>query len=266
MLLLGMMLYSSDLWYIQLPIIVLASAGILVRELLKNQWYWFLVTLWFMGGLAFAWFSEGNQNYLMATACLAFLVSSSVPAYRNALLAHSTRLVIGLVFLFAVGWKLYTPDFKTGEFYTYMFLTDYRMAPAILPFSSLDINDIRENLEDISKSTRQQSEIVTLKSDPRIPFIAKGLAWLTLVLEALIALAFLFPRSLSLTAMKVPVRDCLLALFMLGSYVVAPVAAFGVVLCALGMAQAGNWSSRAVYLALFLVVQVLGMRVSLVVL
>jgi hypothetical protein len=71
---------------------------------------------------------------------------------------------------------------------------------------------------------------------------------------------FLLPSTTVLSK----ARDPVLWVFMLGAYVIAPVTIFGVILCTIGYAQAMSWWARAGYLAMFLVVQLLGLRLHLV--
>ena len=61
------------------------------------------------------------------------------------------------------------------------------------------------------------------------------------IFESLVALAFLSPGGLGKW------RDAILLVFMFGTYVVAPVASFGTILCAIGLAQTNARWARAGY-------------------
>jgi hypothetical protein len=89
-----------------------------------------------------------------------------------------------------------------------------------------------------------------LPSVPALRAAAHALGWATVLLEGVVALAFLAPPALGIGRL----RDAALLVFCAGTYALAPVAGFGWLLLAMGAAQSQSARWRLLYLAVFALV------------
>jgi hypothetical protein len=141
-------------------------------------------------------------------------------------------------------------------FFHYTFLTDRRLEWAVELLGGLPPTAGAANRLAIEGAVGYSSGIslVDLRTGPGVAALARALAWGTLAIEALVALAFLAPLR---PPWATRVRAVVLAAFILGTYAIAPVIGFGWMLLILGLAQWPDGPDRgpipALYLALFLV-------------
>jgi len=81
---------------------------------------------------------------------------------------------------------------------------------------------------------------------PAVRAAAHALTWATLAVEGAVAAAMALPA-----ARFAPLRDASLLLFCAGTYAIAPVAGFGWLLIAMGVAQTPSRRARTLYLGAF---------------
>jgi hypothetical protein len=201
--------------------------------------------------LVLDWPMADNHAYLLCwwTLAIAIALRSMEP---SALLATTARRLVGLVFAFATLWKVaLAPDFLDGRFVRVQLVTDDRLAPVATAIAGLT----PAGLGALRAYVSQHVDGAALSAAPapqpeRLRRTATIITWTIVVLEAALALAFLVPPGCRIGR----VRDALLLLFALGTYVVvAPVGGFGWLLLALGTAQAERtrtWAPTA-YAAVF---------------
>jgi len=162
---------------------------------------------------------------------------------------------VGLCFLAAVIWKLWTPDFLTGEFYQHAMLTDERIARAAQLLAGLQGSTFNANLEAVSSLTAYSSplEQVVLDGPPFVRRLSKGMVVWTLAIEWGVVLTFLWPWSSSWTATG---RDVSLLVFVVTTYALANVGGFAWILLVMGLAQVqsdrADW--RLAYLGTLLLI------------
>src|SRR5688572_9862675 len=120
-----LLLYVDDLWYIKVPVVVLSIVGLLVSTLRNNAYLWFCLACFMGAGVFYNWQAADNHKYLITYWCAAifFILFFRLGEHH---LKTSARCLVGLAFLFAVIWKIITPDFLIGDFFEYTFLFDDR--------------------------------------------------------------------------------------------------------------------------------------------
>jgi len=127
-------------------------------------------------------------------------------------------------------------------------LTDTRFTDitrAVGRLTPAELEDSRTALEPLPEGAEIVDGPVLL--EPRsLRALGIGLTWGGFALEGLLALAFLAGRPSWIVRLRHP----LLLLFCVSTYAIAPVAGFGVLLIAMGLAQTGGSQARlrAVYL------------------
>ena len=242
-------------WTVRVPILVLATLGLLNREALAMPALWLALAILTGLRIALDWPLPDNHGYLLAYWCLAvFLGLRSVdPA---AIVARSARLLVGLVFALAVLWKVLSPDYFDGRFFRVTLLTDPRFEQATRLLGGLSPDDLAYDREILFAPLPEGAEL----ADPPVLFeptafrvLAASATWGLFLLEAAVALAFLVPRF-GRSRHWILIGFCILV------YAVAPVAGFGWVLLAMGLAQtdAADRGLRRAYVTAFLFVLAYG--------
>ncbi len=214
---------------------LLCFAGIVYRPLTRRAAFWFL-----LGGLYVAfflpqnWTLADNHKWLIIYWCFAMglAMRSAAPL---ATLATSARLMIGLLFFFATAWKIASPYFPNGDFFHFTLITDPRFAEPAEIVGGLPEGASASNhaLIDAWDDPAAPLGSAALTDGPRIAALAQLMAVGTIALEGLVALAFLVPERWRLSR----VREALLLAFLVATYPIAPVIAFGWLLTAMGLAQ-----------------------------
>lgn len=248
------LLYGSSRWFVQVPVAILALAAIVFAPLRTHAVLWLIIACFLLAGVSAGWTHEDNHKYLIAYWTLALACAASVRDDSRGLVL-AARWLVGLTFGFAVVAKLMSPDFLSGDFFHYSLLYDTRFSDKLIAFRALDhetrhFNDVaRQAL--VSPTSHLQS--VQFATNTTIRNLAMALTVWTLLIEVLVAVAFLMPVRWRLAR----VRDWLLLLFIVSAYAVAPVLGFATVLATMGFVQCDpqRRGTRLVYLMAFLATQ-----------
>ncbi len=225
-----------------------AVAGLVYRPLQLVPGYWMLLALGMGIGCAILWHDADNHKYLITYWCLALGLSCMADDTATALRVNA-RLLVGLCFLFAVAWKLRTPDFLTGEYYQFSMLTDERLFSVGQLFTGMTPDTYFQNQEAIDRLTAYSSTLdqVSLMGAARLrPLSVMLVAW-TLLVESWVVVSFLWPVSSERSARF---RYASLLVFVATTYAAAHVGGFAWILTIMGLAQVqrahATW--RLVYL------------------
>jgi len=184
-----------------------------------------------------------NHGFLAAYWCLAIGLQLTREE-GVAEMVVAPRLLIGLTFLFAWVWKaMLSPDFVSGDFLRFTFLTDLRFQPFVTSLGGLSEADWSLNQARMSLLLTGATTQVDLVDTRTIGSLALAATWWTIVVEALVAVAFLVPHRRLTT-----LRNVSLLAFLSTVYVVVPVPGFGCLLAVMGYSQAESRSWRIAYL------------------
>ena len=210
-------------------------AGLVVRPLARLPLFWFsLVAVWAVTSLPVHWASADNHKWLLVywTLAVGIALTTSRPLEH---LAVTARLLIGLVFLFATAWKLMSPDFPSGAFFHFTLLTDIRFSDIAEVFGGLPEGSTAANAAAIDAwdDPTVPPAALELADGPRVAAVGLVMAVGTIVVEGLVALAFLVPERWRLSRL----RELALCLFVLATYPLAPVVGFGWVLVTMALAS-----------------------------
>lgn len=159
-------------------------------------------------------------------------------------LALSARLLIAGIFTLAVGWKLLSGPFVTGDFFEYTLVRDHRFEPVAVAAGGSDGEALDRDRLEIAQftATAAAGESIEIETGPRTRRVAMGLTWFGLAVEGAVAAAFAAP----LRGRWVLLRAATLIGFCLTTFAVVPVAGFAVLLLIMGMAQSDRpWVRRA---------------------
>ncbi len=234
-------------WYLSPFILCLSAAGLLVPGLWRSRWLWtvlaVLVTMRFWRD----WPLADNHAYLLGYWCIAVAIGAWLRAPR--VLALNARLLIGLTFAFAAWQKWTSPDYRNDVFFLTTFLLDNRFEDFVVLFTSITYAEI-DVARDYLEGDYRFEPAATFPF--AIPESLRILAFLStiwnLLEQTLVAVTFLAPPASRLGRL----RDPALLIFCFTIYAVAPVASFGWLLLAMGIAQSTDSPSiRLGYLAAF---------------
>jgi hypothetical protein len=228
-------------------VLVLAVAGLLAPPL--ATWAPFWLALAGLSGLrvAYDWPLSDNHAYLLAVWCLA-LAMALASAAPSATLARNARLLVGVAFALAVVQKtLVSADFVDGTFFRWALADDPRFEGLgrVLGRDAAALESTRAWLRVVPDEPLPAGAAFVEPTALRAAALA--LTWLTLAMEAGVALSFLAPASV----VRAALRDASLLAFCAATYAIAPVAGFGWLLVAMGIAQTASPRARWLYLATF---------------
>jgi len=250
-----LLLYGVSVWYVSVPVGILALGALLLPATRTDARLWFLLACLQLAGVAVHWSTADNHKYLIGYWTLALTLAFSGPDPDEDL-RRSARLLIGLAFAFALAWKLTSPDFLSGDFFRYTFLFDERLqtraaALGLVPDDAVRLNQLaRAALLDPTGALEQ----VNVATVPAISWLAGFVTAWTVITEGLIALLFLAPPRWRLTRW----RDAALLVFIATAYGITPVLGFASSLSAMGFVQCepARRGTRRAWLAMFISIQV----------
>lgn len=237
---------SSDLW-LDLPLQALCGALLLSPFLLRSFGAWALVCVLFWGFNASDWQWIDNHKYLMsywALVCALCLLSRR----PGELLAHNARWLIGLAFLFATAWKLLAGQYLDGSFLHHTFLADGRLSAAARWMGGVAPELLAQNrlYEDQLALNPAPGFYAQFATTPLMRQVALISSWWTLLIEGLVALAFLVPPRWGtgqgggfqrLLGWFSATRDLWLLVFLMTTYLLLPVLGFAYLLAIMGFCQ-----------------------------
>lgn len=254
-----LLLHAPEVWYLRIPLVVLAVVGLALARLLHSTGYWFATATILGATVYFHWDSADNHQYLFVYWCLALCAAFSLPRDDQApALALSSRWLLGLCMLLATVWKMAMPDYRDGSFFEFTLLADHRFGDLARLAAGVPSMTLADNRELTSLMTEGHLRGMTvdaarLGGTPRVGLIAELLTWWTVAIEGLLALLFLLPDRPATRWL----RNGSLILFAATTYSVAHVRGFGWMLMLLGFAQCRpeekGW--RYAYLGAFLLIQ-----------
>ena len=252
--LLLLLLHGSSTWALELPLKVLCALMLVSRSLLLDRWMWMVVATAMLWINAAEWAWIDNHKYLVSYWCLACALAVGT-RNRTRVLATNGRWLLGLVFGLAVIWKILAGQYLDGSFLHYTALTDSRLEVPARLAGGLSGQLLSQNrqLEKALMEFPGTEVSVTLNSSPALRLAGLLGSWWTLLIEGLVALAFLLPKRFRLTAW----RDGLLMIFVVTTYGLLPVVGFALVLTVMGLAQCEpeRQHIRVAYILLFIVAQ-----------
>jgi hypothetical protein len=233
-------------------VVALAALGLLSPRALRSAALWLALAALTALRVALAWPLSDNHAYLLVYACLAAGLAALADDDDGRLLAWNARWLLAGTFAFATLWKLaLAPDYLDGTFFRVTLVGDPRFEAFARLAGGLDA----ETFDALRALVREHSDGVFVPwpelppPPPRFGALAAFLTVVTVALEGALALAFAAPwRGLLARA-----RDPLLLLFCATTYALAPVAGFGFLLVALGVAQTApeRVCTRIAYAAVF---------------
>lgn len=242
-------------WFVRPALLALAVVLLIAPRQLRSAPLWTVIAVLIGARIVDDWPLADNHIYLLAywAWAIALALRAATPELS---LAWSSRWLIGLAFLFAVTWKvLLSPDFLDGRFFRVTLLTDPRFGDVAQLVGGLSAEQLRANREALQllpegAALLQPSAVV----EPfRLVALAAVSTFGITALESGVAALMLWPVAGRLFIL----RHVALLAFCTITYLFAPVAGFGWLLLAMGLAQLSperDPAIRRAYVIAFIVV------------
>jgi hypothetical protein len=234
----ALLLRPMGSWFVSPVIVAVAVLVLISPRALRNPRAWGVVALMVAIRIVEDWPLADNHVYLLGYWLLAVALSLCARDTRAAsvALAQSSRWLVGLAFAFAVLWKAaLSPDYLDGRFFRVTLLTDPRFGVTAQLIGGLSPRQLEQNRHALAPRP-DGAELLDpplVHEPPRLRALATVSTWGILWLEAAVACLMLAPARRAASAL----RHAVLLLFCAITYAFAPVAGFGWLLLAMGLAQ-----------------------------
>ena len=193
------------------------------------------------------WRWEGLDDHIVLTSywfcALGFALLSDDPARA---VRTSARLLIGLTFACAAVWKISSSEYVSGSTFYDLLLTDRRFQPVAHLVGGIRDADLRGNVGVVTalRDAGTTDLAPHLISTSRAHALAIAMTWWTLVIEAVLAVAWLAGDRVSRSGSRLT----LLIAFCMVTYLTVPVTAFAAVLLTMALATTVSGDRRRLWL------------------
>jgi hypothetical protein len=232
--------------WLRVSFLVLAVLGLAVPRLLHQPALWLALAALAAWRVIEGWPLADNHAYLLTYWCLAVALAQRAPDPAR-VLAWNGRVLVGLAFAFATSWTLLSPDYLDGRFFRVTLVADERLEHVATRLGGIDRDALLARRAFVASPADAPVDVAP-EEPARLRRLALFATWLTLALEAAVAIAFLAP-SRRLARLRHP----LLLVFCASTFAVAPVVGFGWLLLAMGVTQCDPAArrTRLAYLGVF---------------
>jgi hypothetical protein len=222
-------------WLFSSGTVLLTITALLYQPLLRKPVFWLAATVLAAASILDNWYPVDNHKYLLCYWVAVLFVTFSVSKeYQETVLVVNARYFLIAVMGLAVVQKLISENYIDSTFFEFTFLIDPRFSTFLNVFG-VDSSVLAENRAAFDEFRRAYltEDVVTanLTVPAAVPPLAFLVTWWTVLIEAVIAALFLFCRD---TPDKL--GHVLLIVFILTTYIVAPVFGFGFTVAILGYA------------------------------
>jgi hypothetical protein len=252
--------YGYSATYFVSAVAFLVLPALLYRPLLEHWLFWALIAAVSGFVIVYQWYPIDNHKFLLFYWALALALAFSLsPEQQQAFLAKTARFLLVFVMGGAVVQKTLAASYLDASFFEFTLLTDGRFE---LFMSALggDRGDIGHNLDVISwlqsAYLENDTSAAALRSSSSVHNIALLVTWWDYLVQFAIAVVLLIgTRWLDVLG------HTLLLVFIVTTYLAAPVIGFGWTLSIFGYAlSAGRFPKIALcYLATFPLLTVYGL-------
>jgi hypothetical protein len=236
-----------------------AALALALPSLTRSSWTWLTLAALVFARIAADWPLADNHIYLLGYWCLGvgLCLTLRPPSHANTATAAMSRWLVGCTFLCAIVWKgVLAPDFLDARFFRVTLIADERFADLARSVGGLSDAQLLANRAALAPLPPGQEPLdgPILVEPPALRRLGLVLTWGGIALEAALAWAFLIAWPAALHRG----RHVLLAAFALITYAAAPVAGFGWLLAAMGLAQCDQQQRalRLLYVAVFAIVTI----------
>ncbi|MBD5778788.1 hypothetical protein IEN85_04745 [Pelagicoccus sp. NFK12] len=244
-------LHAGDGSPVNIPIKLLVIVGFLWKACLRDWLYWVFTSIFVFYANYLNWDIIDNHDYLImywvfSIACLAWIGEFNFE--------WNARALIGLAMSLAALNKLLSPQYMSGDMFSYHLLLDPRFHDLATFVTGLELSDLSRNFERwmAFRESSSLSRELPLNGVEEVRALASFMTWWGLVIDVLVGACFLIPACRVVTK----IGNIALLIFIFTTYPIANVVGFGWILAVLGVAQCepSQEKMRFAYLLSFLAV------------
>jgi hypothetical protein len=198
--------------------------------------FWWVLALSLVVSNADQWELVDNHQYLMTYWVLACTLTLT----NTLALRQNARMLVAVAFGLAVIWKLLRGEYIDGSFFYLTLMTDGRIrdVAAVVASGGTEITAAGRAIGQLELFGSDGSTLA-VPDDSRLWFLALGLCWMGLLVEAAVATLHMLPsHRLYLW------RHASLMGFVAFTYFLLPVVGFGFLLGVMGFSQVGENDER----------------------
>lgn len=241
-------------WYANVPILVLAVCGLLIPELARRPAVWLVLALATSAKLVANWAFVDNHFFIVTYWCIALACCLSTREPGRAL-ARSGRAMVGLIFFFALAWKIVlTRDWLDGSLFRDLLLTDPRFIALAQTIGGVDPATLQHNSSVMATllQTGAPAASGVLREPAALVRLAQAATVWTTLIEVAVAALFLWPGR----GRPASWRHAALLLFCWTTYAFGTVTGFGwmLVIMALAQCEPERKKTRLLYLGTFFLI------------
>jgi hypothetical protein len=237
--LLLLLFYIDDVWYLEQPIRVLCFFGLFFKRARLNIEFWVAVVSLFAASNYLHWYTIDNHMYLMLYWTITILLSRVCLELKqdgDEVLRFNGKWLLGTCMSLAVFWKLYQSNYTDGSFFDFTLLTDDRFRNFASKLGGLDLYKLGQNSYLEQNIFRLPESMFILDSTSKIDTLGTFLTWWTILIEGFIAFLFIMPEKWMNKKLML-LRHWSLILFILSTYLIAPVFGFAWLLIIMALAS-----------------------------
>lgn len=230
---------------IDLSMAILVMGLTCLSTLRRNPWFWLSVSAVWLTRMYLQFHHYEDHCFFVAYWCGA-LGLVQLGQGSEFVMRRSAALLIGTCFGFGFIWKVISPEFYDGSLFHFKLLFDYRFAEMVSqPIGGLSSLANGSNLDAYHaiRNLDPSGNQIAVSIPNRVTLLAHGMTYWTILIEGLLAAAFLFSGPIAKKS-----RDLLLMFFMLTTYLIVPVMGFASIFTTLGIAQTRSDRIRLGYL------------------
>ena len=226
--------------------------ALLFPSFLSSPKFWLPILAAAIPSVAVYWYLIDNHKYLLFYWVIVVSLCSFIKEDSSFLkiTGECARLLMLLTMAAAVLQKTISDSYLSGEMFSYLLLTDDRFFFWSKLFSCVTQQELIYNSEMLKQAglaiSNAQALEFQLKGWECIQPVAQYFTWLNYLDQALLSLLVLFKRF-----DQSFFKHALIMLFIIGTYLVAPVYGFGWTLCIFGMCFTANQDNKNFNLYLY---------------
>ncbi len=189
-----LLLYPPEGWYAEIPLSLIAIAGIVFSDLRKNAIFWGTATLVVALGVSWKWYIADNHKYLLVCWCLAIFLSLITNQPERAL-KTAARWLVALVFVFAVVQKTRSQDYLNGAFFYSELLLDDRFEALarFLGGVTAEMKNANHANADALRNFDSSLSSVQLQATTATSALVNFITWWNYSIQIAIAVLFVVP-------------------------------------------------------------------------
>ena len=213
--------------YFSVPFQLLAIAFLVLPALQRQGGYWFLVACFSAAAVWLDWTDADNHKYLLCYWTITlFLAFDGDRTHTRVLVRQSARYLLLFTMAWAVVQKTLSPDYLSGDFFEFIFMTDRRFSAFSSLLTGMDPSVFSHNRELYARALdamQFDQPLGQMQTSAALHTLAVVVSWINYLDQLVIALLLLLPLS----GRGEVVKHLLLMAFIVPVYAVAPVIGFG---------------------------------------